>query len=252
MSDGDGEIEFQRRLEAEKLEALAEFAAGAGHEINNPLAVIAGRAQLLLRGEHDPERRRALAVINGQAMRIHEMIAEVMLFARPPRPQMAACDLAAIVRALADELLPKACDRRIELTLDIPASGHEIHADAVQLTIALKAIVDNALAVLNAGGRIRVAVRRTIADGGTSLAEIVISDNGPGISPEVRRHLFDPFFSGRGAGRGLGMGLAKCWRIVTNHDGRIDVESTPGHGATFTVTLPVEDEGSRRGEEMMS
>jgi signal transduction histidine kinase len=233
------EPDFQRRLEAEKLEALAEFAAGAGHEINNPLAVIAGRAQLLLRGERDPERRRELAVINGQAMRIHEMIADLMLFARPPRPQLAECDLAALVNALAAEIHPKATQRQIELTLEVPVDPLTMRADAIQLSVAFKAIAENALAVLGLGGRIQFVVRQTAVDGESSEAEVVIRDNGPGISPEVRRHLFDPFYSGRGAGRGLGMGLAKCWRIVTNHGGRIDVDSTPGHGASFTVQLPM-------------
>src|SRR5690606_20308915 len=74
-------------LEREKLEALAEFAAGAGHEMNNPLAVIAGRAQLLLKDETDAQKRRELAVIHAQAMRVHEMIADLMLFARPPQPR---------------------------------------------------------------------------------------------------------------------------------------------------------------------
>jgi hypothetical protein len=66
----------------------------------------------------------------------------------------------------------------------------------------------------------------------------MVADNGPGIGPDVRRHLFDPFYSGREAGRGLGFGLPKCWRIARSHGGRIDVESTPGRGATFVVTLP--------------
>ena len=239
MSDGGDKTDFQRRLEIEKLEALAEFAAGAGHEINNPLAVIAGRAQLLLRGERDPERRRELAVINGQAMRIHEMIADLMLFARPPRLQRADCDLAALVASLVAEIQPKAIERDIELLLDVPSEPLVILVDTIQLSIVLKAIVDNALAVLRPSGTINIVVRQTGGNGREAEAEVVIRDTGPGISPEVRRHLFDPFYSGRGAGRGLGMGLAKCWRIVTNHRGRIDVESSPGQGAAFTIRLPL-------------
>ena len=84
------EDRFRRDLEQEKLAALAEFAAGAGHEINNPLTVIAGRAQLFLREETDPERRRGLALINAQAMRVYEMIADLRLFARPPAARVAA------------------------------------------------------------------------------------------------------------------------------------------------------------------
>ncbi len=237
-----GETDFQRRLEIEKLEALAEFAAGAGHEINNPLAVIAGRAQLLLRGERAPERRRELAVINGQAMRIHEMIADLMLFARPPRPQEADCDLAALVESLAAEIRLKVSERDIELTLEVPGEPLVIQADAIQLSVALKAVVENALGVLGPGGKIAIVVRQVGGNSRPFEAEVVIRDSGPGISPDVRRHLFDPFYSGRGAGRGLGMGLAKCWRIVTNHGGRIDVASELGQGATFTIRLPIHPE----------
>jgi signal transduction histidine kinase len=67
---------------------------------------------------------------------------------------------------------------------------------------------------------------------------ITVSDNGPGIPPEARPHLFDPFYSGREAGRGLGLGLSKCWRIVTLHGGRVDVDSSTAPGAVFTVALP--------------
>ena len=69
----------------------------------------------------------------------------------------------------------------------------------------------------------------------------MVTDTGPGISPEVRRHLFDPFYSGREAGRGLGFGLAKCWRIITDHGGQIDITSEPGRGATFVLRLPADE-----------
>ncbi|MGC3972649.1 MAG: histidine kinase dimerization/phospho-acceptor domain-containing protein [Pirellulales bacterium] len=121
-------------LECAKLEALAEFAAGAGHEINNPLAVISGRAQMLLRDEKDPERRRELGIIRAQALRIHEMIADLMLFARPPLPQRAACDLSAIVDAAVAGMRAKAALLKIELRRCGEAAPCEAcagrHADA--------------------------------------------------------------------------------------------------------------------------
>jgi signal transduction histidine kinase len=82
-------------------------------------------------------------------------------------------------------------------------------------------------------GHVQIGLRRL-----PGRVEIRVTDDGPGILPEHRRHLFDPFYSARQAGRGLGFGLSKCWRIVTNHGGLIDVESEPGQGATFTITLP--------------
>lgn len=236
------ESRFRQQLETEKLEAMAEFAAGAGHEINNPLAVIAGRAQLLLRSETNPERRRELALMNGQAMRIYEMISDMMLFARPPAPRLAKCDVSQLVDAVVADMAPKAHERKMLLERIGPREPLLLSADVAQLTVALRAICENALAVLGPGGHIRVCARRVGPDEAQHPAadglEITIQDNGPGIDPSVRRHLFDPFFSGRGAGRGLGLGLSKCWRIITNHGGTIEVGGEPGRGALFQIRLP--------------
>lgn len=230
---------FERQLETEKLEAMAEFAAGAGHEINNPLAVVAGRAQLLIADEANPERRRELAVMNSQAMRIFEMISDMMLFARPPKPQLAECDLSAIVDRVLSELAAKIAERNTiveRIGGDGPLTAV---ADGVQMAVALRALCDNALNAMGRGGKLTLAVERRLSERDRrDQAVVVVRDTGPGIAAEVRRHLFDPFYSGRRAGRGLGMGLAKCWRIVTNHGGTLEVESEHEQGATFTIRLP--------------
>ena len=108
-----------------------------------------------------------------------------------------------------------------------------IEADPTQLLVAMRALCQNAIQAIGGRGRVTIA-----ADGSPAGVEIRVSDDGPGISAQERRHIFDPFYSGRQAGRGLGLGLSKCWRIVANHGGRIAVESLPGEGATFVVTLP--------------
>ncbi len=232
--------DFDQRLETEKLEAMAEFAAGAGHEINNPLAVIAGRAQLLIADETNAERRRELAVMNTQAMRVFEMISDMMLFARPPKPQWATCDLTAVVDQVLAELAARIAERDTTLQRAGVQEAIELTADAVQLAVALRALLENALNAMGRGGTLTVEVhRQRQASGNSDDATVTIRDTGPGISADVRRHLFDPFYSGRRAGRGLGMGLPKCWRIVTNHGGTIDVESEAEQGATFTIRLPI-------------
>jgi len=224
---------FQELLQTEKLESMAEFAAGAGHEINNPLTVIAGRAQLFLREETDPERRRAMAMINAQAMRVYEMIADLRLFSRPPPIEPQPVELVALVDRLVAEMAPSAAEQRTELRRTGPSEPVEIDADPTQLLVALRALCDNALEAIGTQGHVELQVR-AVPQG----AEIRTADDGPGIAPEHRRHLFDPFYSGWQAGRGLGLGLSKCWRIVTNHGGRIHVDSEPGGGAVFTMFLP--------------
>ncbi len=237
------ESEFSTVLEREKLAALKELAYGASHEINNPLANISTRAQTLMRDEPDPERRRKLAVINAQAFRAHEMISDMMLFARPPMLQRSPCDLTAMADQVIAELLPDAQAQGTSLvrgTSDLPVI---VSADADHLSVALKALCTNSLEALGRDGSIEVSVRHGSPDAplcaGEDWAEILVSDTGPGIPPQVRRHLFDPYFSGREAGRGLGLGLSKCWAIVDQHGGRIRVESQPGSGTTFSIILPV-------------
>jgi len=227
------EEEFQHTLETEKLAAMAEFAAGAGHEINNPLTVIAGRAQLYLRDESDPEKRRALALISAQAMRVHEMIADLMLFARPPEPEPEPIDAVDLLDRVIEESLPDAVAREIALRRTGAEGPIPLTADPTQLTVALRALCRNAMEALGGAGTIEFGAE---ARGGEVLLRV--SDDGPGIPPEERRHIFDPYYSARQAGRGLGLGLSKAWRIVTNHGGRIDVESEPGEGTVFTITLP--------------
>jgi signal transduction histidine kinase len=228
---------FDERLEREKLESLKELAYGAGHEVNNPLANIAARAQSLLADEPHPERQRKLTAIHRQAMRAHEMIADLMLFARPPEPEVAECDLAEIVRRVIGEFAEDARGRSIEITCQAP-SPVAATVDKTQLAVAVAALVKNALEAIGEKGRVEVAVR-TVEIADENLAEIVVADDGPGIAPEVRRHIFDPFFSGREAGRGLGFGLSKCWRIVTDHGGTVVVASPASGGAEFTISLPI-------------
>jgi signal transduction histidine kinase len=227
------ELSFHQNLESAKLEAMAELAAGAGHEINNPLAVIAGRAQLFLQEETDPEWRREAAVIVAQVKRAHEMIADLRLFARPPQPEPQQFDLAAVVDAILAELAPAAAERSIDVVRTGLCGALAVELDRAQIKVAVQALVRNAMEAIGHQGRIEVGL-----EGDEERVMIHVSDNGPGIAPEHRQHIFEPFFSARQAGRGLGMGLSKCWRIVTNHGGRIGVEDDPGQGAVFTVRLP--------------
>ncbi|NUQ62522.1 MAG: HAMP domain-containing histidine kinase [Pirellulales bacterium] len=233
------ELEFHAAVENEKLEAMAEFAAGAGHEINNPLAIIGGRAQLLLAEETDPERRRELAVVNAQVKRAHEMIADMRLFARPPQPEPKRFDLAALADELAVDVAAQAADRKITVSRNGDCGPLEIEADPAQLAVALRALCKNSLELMAYDGRLEIGIS-ALDD---LHVQIRISDNGPGMTTEQRRHAFDPFYSARQAGRGLGLGLSKCWRIVTKHGGKIDVESRPDQGTAFTITLP-----RRRGD----
>jgi signal transduction histidine kinase len=237
------ESSFEDALQHAKLESLKELAYGASHEINNPLANISMRAQSLLTDERDPERRRKLAQIHVQAMRAHEMIADLMLFARPPKLSVALVDVRAITLEQVSSLTARANEQGTTLLLVDDAVPATIQADATQLGVALRAIIINALEVLGSGGAIRVGVRQgceSLRPGELPVpaVKITVEDNGPGVADSAIPHLFDPFFSGREAGRGLGFGLTKAWRIINAHGGQISHAVPAGGGAAFSIVLP--------------
>jgi signal transduction histidine kinase len=226
---------FERRLEHEKLESLKELAYGASHEINNPLANIAARAQTLLEDEADSERQRKLIAIHRQAMRAHEMISDLMLFARPPKLKPAPCRLGPLVERVAAEFRDLADEQGVELTTTNSAERIEVLADETQLAVAVGALVKNAIEAVGEGGHVNITVQ-VLPHGDPPTVEISVSDDGPGIPDEVRRHMFDPFYSGREAGRGLGFGASECWRIVTDHGGRVEVKNRTA-GAEIAIYL---------------
>lgn len=228
--------ESQSDLEAAKLRSLAEFAAGAGHEINNPLATIIGYAQQLLAAETDPDRRHALATIGGQALRIRDMIGDVMLFARPPQPKSVSLDVSAVLCEVAAKFSGDAAAAGVSLEIRA-ATPVSAMADPAQVRVATAAVIRNAVEATTSGGRICVSTERR-DDALGRWAVVVVRDTGQGLSASDREHLFDPFYSGRQAGRGLGFGLSKAWRIVTLHGGRIEVAAPAGGGAEFTVYWP--------------
>ncbi|MBP88750.1 MAG: hypothetical protein CMJ64_18900 [Planctomycetaceae bacterium] len=227
------EGDFAATLEREKLASLRELAYGASHEINNPLANISTRAQTLLRDETDPDRRKKLETINRQAFRAHEMIADMMLFAKPPDLKCRELDLSSVIRQVVGELMNDASEQGTALIMRGIDDPTMLVADENHFAVALTALCRNSLEAVSSAGQVTISV----AENDESVT-LRVSDNGPGIPPEVRRHLFDPFYSGREAGRGLGFGLSKCWRIVELHGGTIEVESEEGRGATFTIQLP--------------
>jgi signal transduction histidine kinase len=248
--------EIHQSLEREKLAAMKELAYGASHEINNPLANISSRAQLLLRGEMDPERRRSLTTINRQAFRAHEMIADMMLFAKPPTIQPMVVRWADWLDQLFHEFHRDLAGRlhwanSVREFRARPENDVSVLVDVVQMRVAVGAILQNAVEAMGDDEEGTITLAARVSDATSSQragdrpsrtpqwAELEIHDTGPGIRAELRKHLFDPFFSGREAGRGLGFGLSKAWRIVELHRGELLVDSPAGGGACLTIRLPI-------------
>ena len=222
---------------------MAEFAAGAGHEINNPLAVILGQAQYLLGHEAewfapDPEgeARKALQKIVGQTRRIHGLLRDLMQFARPAPPSPAWHDLPSLVDEVAAGLADLAEQRQVSLAADVRPDRLAAFLDAGQTKAALTCLLRNAIEAAPAGGWARLVFHDAAT---TDTLQVAVEDSGPGPDAAIRASLFDPFFSGRSAGRGRGLGLSTAWRLARQQGGDVRLEPPqPGEPTRFVLTLP--------------
>ncbi len=230
--------------DVDKLEAMAEFAAGAGHEINNPVATIVGRVQMLLKGETDPDRRQSLTTIGGQAYRVRDMIGDAMLFARPPVPRPVSLNFHSAIEDVLTSLEREITQSGIQVSLEVSES-HLIWADEVQCKVVLSNLILNCLNVLESEGHLQI-VTEEVVTGSERMLQIRVIDDGPGLTEEEKEHLFDPFYSARQAGRGLGFGLSKCWRIISLHGGQIEVENNVDCGVTVYVMWPTANSSDLR------
>lgn len=217
------------------LDALAEFAAGAGHELNNPLSVVLGRAQLLLAKTDDPDRARALRAIMAQAQRAHRIVRDLMAFARPTASEPRPCRPDELLAEAARDLAPEAEARGTSLRVDVPEAGSSarLWAPPDTLRFVADALLRNAVEATPAGGTVLVVGRST-----PSGVDWTIDDEGPGITPEQIPKLFDPFYCGRSAGRGLGLGLPRAAQLLRRLGGRLEWRSRPGDGSWVRVQAP--------------
>jgi putative nucleotidyltransferase with HDIG domain len=231
-------------LRSRTLSMIAEMAAGAGHELNSPLTVISGRAQMLLRRLEDPEQRRALELIHDKAHECSRIVTELMDFARPRAPQFEAVPLPELFAALRTEWAGEAPGAGAQLVIDVPIGGDLpgrpdaapiVRGDRAQLAQVFRELLRNAAdAIGSQPGRIVITLRRLPCD----ELEVLVRDTGCGMPPTVLERAFDPFYSHRAAGRSRGLGLARAHRIIEAHGGRIWLESRPNQGCTAHVVLP--------------
>ncbi len=221
------------RLRDAKLAGLAELAAGAGHEINNPLAVISGNAQRLLRTEPDAERGESLQAIVRQANRIAALLRDLMQFARPPKPDLCVFPVSHLIQGVSDDLATLATEREVRVELVAVPPDVSLEGDLKQLRQALVAVVRNAIEAAPRDGWVRVSCTA----GEHETPAIVVEDSGPGLTPEAAEHAFDPFFCGRTAGRGRGLGLPTAWQLVRQNGGSLTFEPIDGGPNRFVLTV---------------
>src|SRR3954468_21793071 len=237
MADAIQERE-QRLIRSERLATVGRMAAHIAHEVRNPLSSIGLNAELLGDeiAERGEEARRLVTSIIGEVDRLTEITETYLRFARLPRPKLDRENIGAIVASVVDMSRGELAQDGIEVTVDIAPGLPDIAADEAQLRQALINLIRNAREAMAGvvARRLEIAVRAP-AEG----IVITLHDSGPGIGAANMGKIFDPFFSTKE--RGTGLGLALVQHIVVDHGGQIEVVSPPGEGTTFTLTLPVGD-----------
>ena len=234
----------QQLLQAAKLASVGELASGMAHEINNPIGIILGRTDYILSTQDNlsAEARQDLKVVRAQAERVASTVRNLLTFARPSPLSMQRLDLAELVDEAVKLEAPRCRTAAVEIERSASLRIPTIQADPDRLQQVLVNLMNNAIDAMPQGGRLGIS----ITNGGGGQVVVNISDTGMGITEENQARIFDPFFTTKPAGKGTGLGLAVSYGIIRDHGGEIRVNSIPGRGSTFTIVLPVENNGYGR------
>jgi putative nucleotidyltransferase with HDIG domain len=225
-------------LKQQSMARLGEMAAGAAHEMNNPLAVIAGRSQLLSKSLASGTReQQAAQLVFQESHKLSDLITALHMFANPPTPQCRPVELLGllddVVRTARQSRSKR--ERKAEITMGVKGELPIIHCDPAMIARATTELLLNALQA-NPQGEVHLSAA---TDSAQESVVIGVVDDGDGMDGHTLNHAFDPFFSAKPAGRQVGMGLARAQQLVLAHGGRIDLESLINEGTTATLVLPI-------------
>lgn len=231
--------EEQRALEAqlhhtERLAALGEMTAGVAHEVRNPLGIISSTAELLRQrlNRYEPDNRLAQIIVE-EANRLNTKVSEFLDFARPREPNLQTCELNKVLDRSIELLHPEIDRLHIAVNRDYQADGQVQAADPGLLHQAFLNILLNAIQAMPAGGTLEVSVDSGPNGQGT---EIKVRDTGDGIETETLKKVFNPFYTTKEKGSGLGLPIVKS--IIESHRGTIRIDSAPGEGTSVIIQLP--------------
>ena len=237
LEDVTARISLEEQLQQrEKLSSIGLLAAGVAHEVNTPLTGVSSYTQMLLGmlNENDPKHA-LLQKVRTQAERATNIVNNLLNFSRTgSATEFAELDVARVLDDTLQLLEPQLRRSQIEIVRRYDKDAPEAYANAGKLQQVFTNLILNARDAIPDGGRIIVATGT--AEDGSLLVEII--DTGIGIAPENVAKIYDPFYTTKGVGQGTGLGLAVSYGIVQEHAGRISVDSTPGQGTTFRITLP--------------
>lgn len=221
-------------VRAEKMASVGHLAAGMAHEIGNPLSAVIGYLNLVRDELADPAHRDLLERSLLEAGRIDRLVRDLLDYATPIRSGDEPFDPLEAFREAGALLANQGVFEEVRLVDRAPAGLGRVHMDRGRFQQVCINLLLNARDAVAGGGEVIVS-----AEQGAGELSLSVADTGCGIAPELHGRIFDPFFTTKDPGKGRGLGLAVCQRLVTEAGGRIDVRSIPGQGSVFTLRLPV-------------
>jgi putative nucleotidyltransferase with HDIG domain len=224
------------QVAADALDALAEMAAGAAHELNNPLSVISGRAQILAEGETDLGKKQILKKIWENADEISVIIDDLLTFASPSKPRPTRTDNRQILDEAIQLTSQKTNVEHIDVRIEVAGDIKSVFVDSAQIASAIANVISNSLQSYTD----KIGPVKITASAGESgnFVKLTIADLGCGMDSETLQKATYPFFSNQPAGRKRGMGLAHAARLIQLNGGSLNITSRPGSGTTVTILLP--------------
>ncbi len=225
----------QQIAQADKLAALGELSAGVAHEINNPLGIILGYTQLLLKLE--PEHTDDLKIIEKHVQNCKTVVSDLLSFSRKGSTEMGVVDINKVVGGVINFLSNHMDFRNIEITLN-PYTGNRLNVigNEQELSQVMVNMLINACHAVDKKGKIDITTLKT--ENNNIL--IRVKDNGTGVEKKNLSRIFDPFFTTKPVGQGTGLGLSVGYGIIKRHRGDIKVQSSMGKGTVFTISLPAD------------
>jgi signal transduction histidine kinase len=218
--------------QSQKMDAIGRLAGGVAHDFNNLLLAINGYADFLATTLTDEEQRRYALEIQAAGERAAALTQQLLAFSRRQVLQSRVLDLNDSVREM-EAMLRRLIGPAVKVELDLDSQLHRVEADPTQIAQVLLNLAVNARDGMGGRGTLTISTRN---DGGEVMLEV--ADDGAGMDDDTRARVFEPFFTTKEVGQGTGLGLSTVYGIVTQSGGSIDVQSSPGAGATFTVRLP--------------
>lgn len=239
LHDVVSELETARRdaTRNERLAAVGQLAAGVAHELRNPLTAVKLLVQTAAhRAEADGLCPESLAVVQDEIARMETTIQSLLDFARPSASRRVPCDLRAMLRRAVNLVQGRADQQQVPIELLTCDEAVLVTCDPEQLHQVFVNLLLNGLEATTSHAPLTVSLRRPPAEKGQAACEVVVTDHGEGIPPQLLDHIFEPFVTTKPRGTGLGLAISR--RLVEEHGGRLTANNRPDHGAEFTVWLP--------------